>query len=92
MIGPVGILIAKKCGLKGGMDIPKWFPNVQKRRLCWRFLEGYLNLIGLERTDKLDQHFIETVAKILKQTSIRRKDERILTLSKNVYQNGIPID
>ena len=64
----------------------------RKRQLCWRFLEKYLTFTGQSRTDKIDQHFIETVANTMKQTSVWRNDDSILTLSENIRQNGIPID
>ncbi len=66
--------------------------DVRKRRLCWHFLERYLILIGKNRTEKIDQKFIENVADTLKQTSTWRNDDSIKTLSENVRQNGIPID
>ncbi|MGY5863279.1 MAG: hypothetical protein RTV41_01625 [Candidatus Thorarchaeota archaeon] len=66
--------------------------DIRKRRLCWRFLEQYLTLSGKNRTDQIDQNYIETVADLLKQTSVWRNDENILALSENVRQNGIPVD
>jgi tRNA A-37 threonylcarbamoyl transferase component Bud32 len=66
--------------------------DVRKRQLCWRFLERYLDLTGQKRTKEIDQHFVETVADTLKQTSEWRNDKEILDLSENVRQNGISID
>ncbi|MHA2025856.1 MAG: hypothetical protein ACW98U_08130 [Candidatus Thorarchaeota archaeon] len=66
--------------------------DVRKRRLCWRFLERYLALTGQRRTEEIDQNFIETVANVLKQTSVWRNNSDILNLSESVLQNGIPTD
>ncbi|MFW9814268.1 MAG: hypothetical protein ACFFF9_17530, partial [Candidatus Thorarchaeota archaeon] len=66
--------------------------DARKRRLCWRFLEKYLDFKGQVRNDEIDQKFITTVADVLKQTSEWREDSEILNLSKNIRQNGIPTD
>ena len=66
--------------------------DIRKRRLCWRFLERYLALTGQKRNEEIDLNFIETVANILKQTSVWRNDSDILNLSEDVRQNGIPTD
>ena len=66
--------------------------DIRKRRLCWRFLERYLALTGQKRNEEIDLNFIETVANILKQTSVLRNDSDILNLSEDVRQNGIPTE
>jgi tRNA A-37 threonylcarbamoyl transferase component Bud32 len=66
--------------------------DVRKRRLCWSFLEKYLTFIGQTRTEEIDQRFIVTVANVLKQTSEWRENSKILNLSENIRQNGIPTD
>ena len=66
--------------------------DIRKRHLCWRFLERYLDLIGQERTEEIDQNYITTIADTLEQTSEWRDDVGILNLSETIRQNGIPTD
>ena len=66
--------------------------DIRKRRMCWTFLDRYLNLIDETRTPEIEDQFIENVADTLKQTAIWRKSEEIMAISENIREKGIPID
>ncbi len=66
--------------------------DIRKRRMCWTLLETYLTLIGKKKTLEIETAFNETVADTLEQTAIWRKDDRIMSLSKSVRENGIPLE
>jgi hypothetical protein len=64
----------------------------RKRRLSWHLLDSYLSLLGQERDKKLETEFTKVIADALKQTSIWRKDTRILELSEVIRAKGLPED
>ena len=64
--------------------------DVRKQKMCWALLETYLDLIGEKRTSEIESEFNETVADTLKQTAIWRKNDRIMSISENIRENGIP--
>jgi tRNA A-37 threonylcarbamoyl transferase component Bud32 len=64
--------------------------DVRKQKMCWVLLETYLDLIGESKTSKIENEFNETVADTLKQTAIWRKNDKIMSISENVRENGIP--
>lgn len=63
----------------------------RKRVLSWRFLESYLSLFGKKRDESVDKEFISTLADILKQTSVWRKNDSILDYSEKIRVEGLPI-
>jgi hypothetical protein len=66
--------------------------DIRKRRMCWTLFETYLTLIGEKKTPEIETAFNKTVADTLKQTAIWRKDDRIMSLSESVRENGIPLE
>jgi len=66
--------------------------DIRKQKLCWALLETYLNLVGKRRTPEIENEFNDTVADTLKQTAIWRKDDRILSISEDIREKGIPVD
>jgi hypothetical protein len=66
--------------------------DIRKRRLAWKLLEEYLSLVSESRSSETDRLFIQTVATTLKETYHWRSDERILSLSEQISNEGIPIE
>ena len=64
----------------------------RKRVLSWRLLESYLSLFDKKRNEATDKEFISTLADILKQTSLWRKDDSILDISEKIRVEGLPTD
>jgi hypothetical protein len=64
--------------------------DVRKRKMCWDLLETYLDLIGEKRTSEIENEFNETVADTLRQTAIWRKNDKIMSISETIRENGIP--
>jgi len=66
--------------------------DVRKQKMCWTLLETYLDLIGERMTSEIKDDFNETVANTLKQTAIWRKNDKIMSISEIIRENGIPSD
>jgi tRNA A-37 threonylcarbamoyl transferase component Bud32 len=64
--------------------------DVRKQKMCWTLLETYLDLIGEEKAVEVEDDFNKTVADTLKQTAIWREDDRIMSISESIQENGIP--
>lgn len=64
--------------------------DVRKRKMCWTLLETYLGFIGEKKTSEIENEFNETVADILRQTAIWRKNDKIMSISETIRENGIP--
>jgi hypothetical protein len=64
----------------------------RKRRLSWRLLDAYLSLLSQKRDTKIETAFTTVIADTLKQTSIWRRNTRILELSEMVRNEGLPKD
>jgi tRNA A-37 threonylcarbamoyl transferase component Bud32 len=65
--------------------------DIRKQKMCWTLLETYLNLIGEKKTSEIESEFNETVADTLRQTAVWRKNEKIMSISEVIRENGIPI-
>jgi thiamine kinase-like enzyme len=61
----------------------------RKRALSWHLLDSYLSLLGQERDAKIETEFTTVIADTLKQTSIWRKNTRILELSEVIRAEGL---
>lgn len=64
--------------------------DVRKRKMSWTLLETYLDLIGEKRTSEIENEFNETVADTLRQTAIWRENDKIMSISETIRENGIP--
>jgi len=64
----------------------------RKQKLSWRFLDKYLSFLEVEPDETMYTDFIPTLADILKQTSVWRKDSKILELSEKIRAEGLPTD
>ena len=64
--------------------------DVRKQKMCWALLETYLDLIGERKTSEIEIEFNETVADTLRQTAIWRKNDKIMSISESIRENGIP--
>jgi len=64
----------------------------KKRKLSWHLLDSYLSLLGQERDTKIETEFTIAIADMLKQTSIWRKNSRILEISEEIRAKGLPED
>jgi hypothetical protein len=64
--------------------------DIRKRKMCWTLLDTYLDLIGEKHTSEIRNEFNQTVAAALKQTAIWRKNDKIMSISEIVRENGIP--
>ena len=62
----------------------------RKRALSWRLLDVYLSLLGQERDATLEDEFTTVIADTLQQTSVWRRDSRILELSERIRTEGLP--
>jgi tRNA A-37 threonylcarbamoyl transferase component Bud32 len=62
----------------------------RKRTLCWRLLDAYLSLLGQERDATVENEFTTVVADTLQQTSVWRRDSKILELSERIRTEGLP--
>jgi hypothetical protein len=63
--------------------------DLRKRKLSWYLLDAYLCLLGKERDAEIETEFITVIANTLKQTSIWRRDTRILELSEAIRTEGL---
>ncbi|NWF95408.1 MAG: hypothetical protein HXY34_04645 [Candidatus Thorarchaeota archaeon] len=63
----------------------------RKRSLSWRLLDRYLKAIGQTRTPEIERLYIDCIADWLVETYRWRGDTRILNLSEEVRQNGLPV-
>jgi hypothetical protein len=63
----------------------------RKRSLSWRLLDCYLKAIGQTRTPEIERLYIDSIADWLAETYRWRGDTRILNLSEEVRQDGIPV-
>jgi tRNA A-37 threonylcarbamoyl transferase component Bud32 len=64
--------------------------DIRKQKMCWTLLETYLDIIDEKRTSEIEIEFNETVADTLKQTAIWRKNDKIMSISEDIRENGIP--
>jgi hypothetical protein len=64
----------------------------RKKKLSWHLLDSYLSLLGQVRDTKTETEFTTVIADTLKQTSIWRKNTKILELSEVIRAKGLPED
>lgn len=62
----------------------------RKRALSWRLLDTYLSLLGQERNATVEDEFTTVMADTLQQTSVWRRDSRILEFSERIRTEGLP--
>ena len=65
--------------------------DARKRVLTWSLLDHYLGLRNIERTSKVENMFLETLADTLAQTAEWRNDDRIMQLSNQIRQEGLVV-
>jgi len=64
--------------------------DARKRKLSWHLLDAYLSPLGQKRDTKIETEFATVIADALKQTSIWRRNNRILELSETIRTEGLP--
>lgn len=65
--------------------------DTRKRKMVWILFDKYLELKGIQRTNEIDQDFIEVISNTLKQTARWRNSEEISNLADLIQKEGIPI-
>ncbi|MHA2425442.1 MAG: hypothetical protein ACXAEF_11690 [Candidatus Thorarchaeota archaeon] len=63
----------------------------RKQLMVWQFLEKYLELKGIDRTTDIDQDYIKTISKTLKQTARWRNSEVLSDLANKIENDGLPL-
>ncbi|MHA1906788.1 MAG: hypothetical protein ACW98Y_05815 [Candidatus Thorarchaeota archaeon] len=63
----------------------------RKRKLIWKFFDKYLELKGIDRSEDIEQDYIEIITNTLKQTAQWRKSELLSNLANQIAKDGLPV-